>query len=729
MATSPGFTDEVFGDPELQLLDEEGAEMVDEEEVEDVEADSKVPQYLDDDLNLVSLFNETQGGRDELKRIVDTALSEFDIGWESTQEYRESFGKDWLVLAGNIPAKGDALKYCANEHMPSTLENISRLTFRAYGEIFKDWQEVFRVHKLGANDGDADAMTVHGNWQLRNEIPDFKRQMHRALLAFFFVGDVTVHSYYDEERRMNRHETLTPDEFVVPYAHHTTMPDYSDVPWRAKIMMMQRHEIEAYRGSWDNIDAALKFQAGNDDEPIQEAGDMLAEIQGQESKTETDYAPHKVILWEGWMDMPYRDRQMFIQLFVHYASRKPLKLRIHEEPDWREVIRYEQQVQERDLFFQAKQEVMAAQAQADEMQRQVELAGAIADEGEAQGFLRPETAERGRMVAQQQQRMVPQVPPMPPPPSWMQNPEDPEEEPPPVPRVPVHMFSHGVCFESLVGNLGLSYGKMQADHNRAEDIILNQFIDQATFGNLKVHLVKGGLELPEKLVMEPGGVIPVAGGSYSQSLRDSIMPIEMGVANPQMMELVKFISEQAKTSVQATEILSGEPGKSGETARGIAMRLEQAVNQLSVAAGKFVDMLTQVLRNNAKLNSIFLPDEQVIAVTDHIDGPKELRVGAAMYERNYSVEVTADMRFATKAQKIAEADEMVAMVFSQAPIQQYMMQYPQVFQYVLQKAFRVRGEYELARIIGQPPAPPPGAMQGQPPPGMGGPPPPQGPPQ
>jgi hypothetical protein len=144
-------------------------------------------------------------------------------------------------------------------------------------------------------------------------------------------------------------------------------------------------------------------------------------------------------------------------------------------------------------------------------------------------------------------------------------------------------------------------------------------------------------------------------------------------------------------------------------------------------------MVTQVLLNNAKLNALFLDDEEVIQVTDHIAGPMALTVGREMYERSYSVEITADLRFATQVQKVAEADELMSMVFA-SPAAPLLTQYPALMTEVLAEAFRARGQHKLAQMVSQPPPRPPPPPQGprgpqgpQGAPPQGGPP--QGPPQ
>lgn len=686
-------------DVAVAMVDEAGEPIENEVELTPEDLDQAVPPYTDDDPNLALTWASTRGGEDKLREFARHMLQEFDSGVESCRHYVERFADDWKLLAGEIPKKQGAFKFCANEHIPIVLENISRLTMRAYGELFGDEMNVAKVQALGENDADAEVLSIHLNWQLREGIPDFFRQMHRNALAFFFVGDTTVHSYYDELREMNRHEYLTVDEFVIPYTHHTTFHDYSDVPWRAKVMNLYDHELRAYRGKWENVDEVLKHKASPDDEPTMTAGDVAAEHQGQDSKAETKYAPHKVILWEGWMEMPERERDYFVQAYIHYNRRKILKLRVFEEPTPRERMRYRKEMQELTQYRQARQAHDQQLQQLQQAHASIAESDALMEHVAMQGA--PDEVVLAGMNANENAReQLPPPPPAPPAPMWMRNPDDPEEEPAPMKMQPIHLFSHGVCFEPLVGNLGLSFGRMQADHNRSANSLLNVFIDQGQFANIGDYFTRPQAQLPDgPLVREPGKM-HVLNGPPDVPLKDLIIPIPTQQANPQLMDLVKFIQEIAQSSVQASDILSGEAGKSGETARGVAARIEQATKQISVVTSKLAAQVKQILLNNAKLNAMFLPDEQLIQLTDHVQGPRELTVGREMYLRNYSVEISADLRFATQVQRVSEADEMVGIITNQVLWPLYSQKLDLVVE-VMAEVFRARGRYKYAQMVMQ----------------------------
>jgi hypothetical protein len=307
-------------------------------------------------------------------------------------------------------------------------------------------------------------------------------------------------------------------------------------------------------------------------------------------------------------------------------------------------------------------------------------------------------------------------------------------EPDPIRREPVYLFTHGVCIEPLHGNLGLSYGIIQADLNRAANVALAQFTDAATLNNCSSYITSGLEFEAGDLDLSPGAVNK-AKGSIGQALKDHVMPLTPGQASPQLKEIVQLCIETAQTSIQSPNVLSGEAGKSGETAKGLMGRIEQATKQLSVVTGKYADVVVQVGKNNAYLNSVFLPDEEVVRLLNtESQRYEELKIGRALYEKGYKFQLRADLRFATQVQKIEEADNILQMCLQVPPLS---MNAGLIYT-AIKQAFIARGRYDLVQKLGAPPpdqqqfpvpGPPPGAAPPPGQPGAGGPPPPQGGPQ
>lgn len=709
------------------ILEETDEPMLPEEEdvvEEEVEPESDVLEYDEEAPNLVEQFVASEKGKKELKRIADFVHSEFTSAWDAHEGYRARVADDHRLFTGDLPAKEFPYDKMANPHVPIMLENVTRIQMRIESEVFGDWSNIMGVLPVGPDDRDtADILSRHGNWQVTEQIPGFKRQMKRALMRYIKDGDTVCHSYYDSARKKNCHESLTSDEFITPYVHSTVEPDFSDCPWVAKILYRYRHDLQRMRDEWYDVDAVLEGEPPSwDDEPD---APLREEIQAEnEIDHDGQKAPYKLIHWEGWLELPEQIDDRYCKVVLDSNTKAILQLQILEEEDWQDRHRYEKQV---DDLEQYRVGMAGYQAAAQSVMMSQEL--------EAQGI---------------QPMAPPTVMPMAPmKPEWVENEEELADDafmPAPIRRVPIHMFSHGVCIEPMAGALGMGWGRVQADHNRAANVIMAQYIDSASLGNVKSYITAGGISFDKPFQMAPGR-INVAKGTTPRDLKDSFIELNPAPGNPQMPELVKMIQGWAQSSMQAPDVLSGESGKSGETFRGISTRVEQATKQLSVVAGGFAQFLEQVLKNNAKLNAKFLSDEEIVHVNNHKLGTTDrLQLSRKMYERDYRVMIKSDLRFTSQAQRISEADQTLQMVASLPPLQPNL---PLLYQ-ALRESLIARSQDALVPFLGPQlpagqgplgaPLPPPMPMgpPGAPPPpggpGMGSPmepppPPPSAPPE
>jgi len=726
-----------------------------EQDSPEEETEEKSIVYDEDSLNLVTAFKMTEEGKKYLKKISSKVHEDYEKDWESSKDYRERTAADWKLFAGDLPPKDFPFKDSANPHLPLMLENLSRLVFRLSGELFGDWSNVFGVVPVGPDDDKlAELLSRHGNWQITEEIEDFKRQLgERGVLVFMAHGDVVCHSFYDEETRSNRHEILTCDNFVTPYQHISTQPNLSDCPHYTKVLRMYRHELESKRGIWEDVDKVLeKTSPSWDDDPeaplTEATGQTLgktAEDSSSDKELGGESAPFTLLWYEGWLRLPNQDRDRWCQVILDKSTKCILRLTIHERADWRDKERYNYQISERDGYLQATQEHQMMQMQFEQANAQRQ-AGIDQHRGQAAEALKSGLVDPHAAIAaaDQAEQMLPPIQPPPPPPMapmWMQDKLAPDEtgmapdpatvEPEPIRREPIYLFAHAVCIEPVTGNLGISYGRVQADFNRAANVALSQFTDTATLNNAPGFLA-WGLEFEEgQLSLTPGKVNKVT-GAIGSTLKDHFLPLQAGQASPQLFDIVKLSIDQAQASIQSPGVLSGEEGKSGETKGGIMSRIEQATKQLSVVTRKYSDFLTRVLMNNAYLNSVFLDEEEIKMVFNtEIGRYEELKLGRKMYERNYRVKLKSDLRYSTNAQRVDEADELVKMWMGIPSLAINPM-----FGYaVIKGALDARGRQDLVRLMGEPPALPPGMPMPQfsvpPPPGMAppGPPPPgKGPP-
>lgn len=711
------------GDPIL-TLDEETTE-------------EGMPQYDPLAPNLAIEFDKSDEGKEELDEIATEVIRMFDADWRGLDGWRKWVSKVNKLYAGELPPKEAPWENAANPHVPILLENTTRIHARVSSELFGNYSNICSVPPMGDMfENEAEIVETHTNWQLREQIPDFARQMDRGLQNFILLGDVTIHSTYDVEERRNRHDTLSADEFVVPYGFTSVMPDYGDCHHYTRVLRYYKHQIQAMRGAWLNVDEVLEEKASWEDEPETPVRQGQAEVTGEDMPSDlAGDAPYTLLHWEGWLELPLQDRDRWCQVIVDRRTKRILSLKIHEEADWQDKARFEQQQQElnqyRDSQAQYAQMMQQYQAQAD----QANQAGQLVQHAHAHGLMPADHVVQA--MGNAQQMMPPPPPPPPPPPQWVDNPEDLQDiqfGPEPAKMVPIRMFIHGVCFEPMTGTIGVGIGRVLADYNRAANIALSQFTDAASLANSSGLIVAGTVDFERKFSWAPG-TINKANGVAPSELQSAIKEMKPAPANPQLLQLVQMMQANGQAAAQAPDVLSGEPGKSGETYRGIATRVEQATKQLSVIGMRFANVVKWVLRNNAKLNATFLREEELFMATqDNLKTMGQIRVTRDMYQRGYKFEIVADMTFASKAERIQEADQIAQMWTAFAPLGQNPGSIG-FLQLALTECLKARGKREFIPQLG-PQVPPPQTPFGMPPPGMpppgapppGGPPHPGGPP-
>lgn len=687
------------------------------EDVFDVGQDTKTEadfEYDEEQPNLVKEFKAHPEGRAALKRLSDKCITDFERAWEATEKFRANMADIWKLFSGVLDPKQPPLQHMSNAHVPILMENTIRMAHRQAYELFGNWTNVFGVTPIGPDDEHtAKLLTLHGNWQIRKRIKDFKRELgHRGLLIFGLFGDFACHSYWDPQRRCNRHEVLTANEFVCSNVHVSTMPDYSDVSWVAKVIYMDAHELRKMDGSWEDVASTLKMMPPDwEDATItQELREMVDKSTGVDSSA-YQKGQYRLIQYEGWLNLPGQERDRYCKVIIDFQTRTVLSLAIHERIDPYDKRRFEFQQQELQKYQAGMQEIQAFMQE----QQQTKLSALTMG---AEGS--PENASESILMARSVEEMQP--PPAPPMPDWMAG--NPNAQPREPEYVPIRMFTHFVNIEPIQGIMGLGTGSIHAAQNKAANIALSMFIDQGALGNCKNFLTTGDIRMPEKMTLEPGKIHKIIGAT---DLAKDIVPLDFGPANPQLVELVKMLVQFGNTVSNTPEVLSGEAGKSGETAQGISARIEQATKMLSVPTGKYADGLSNVLENNAKLNAIFLEDSEFFSVNNHDPslgamGQQMFNVGRQMYDRPYDVEISADLKFTSTAQRVSEADALV-----QLPQAVPELAGNFAFKHsVISKSFEARNRYDLIALLGAPPQPP--QMFGlptsppAPPPGMAPPP-------
>lgn len=681
---------------------------IDSELENQIEPPEEAPLVIDQDSpNLVPELEATDEGSKFLKTLVQECHDEFMQAWDKQKSYREQVAESWRVLFCDLPPKMKPFENCANAAIPLALQNIVRLTNKMTTEVFGDWSEVFNfVPTSPESESIAPIVSQHSNWQIRNRIPGFKRQMKRAILIFAVAGDVACHSYYDPVIRQNVHDILTCDDYVVPYSHVSVNPDFSDLPWIARRFPYHKHRLKqmAKKAGWHNVEKVTSYDApeytnGQVETTLR---DTVAEFMGEDPFGQKK-GEYEIVQYEGWVELPGQESELYCQLIFDLCSKLPLKLTVHMRAPYHERARFESQTQELQQFGQQSQQYQTA-VQQKEMQVQ-----SLVQQAQS---LPQDSPDVGTFAQQAQQAQAQPLPQQPIPPSWM---ADGATEPEPPRKEPIYMFAHGVCLEPILGSLGVGLGRIDGQLNIAANTVWSMFLDASALGNGKTFITSSNVDFAAPFRIGPG-VINKAKNVMPSDLANAFLPIEFGAANPQLIEAADRFMQFGEQAANTPDIMSGASGKSGETARGVQARIEQVNAMIKVPTMSFADFAIQVMQNNCKLNAIFADEEEIFYVNRYnedlqVQGAQMVKAARSMYDNPYDIELVGDLQFRSRSQKVSEADEIV-----QLPNAMPELQYNYAFKYhAIRQALQARGFNKIARTLLGPPPPLPQNTFGLPP--------------
>jgi hypothetical protein len=674
-----------------------GPEPIDPKAIDDSDAPQTENQAQpglalpDDVVNLLPFLLKSAKTNPELLKFVTEELpkkviNEFTEDWDSRSKFREKNKERVKLFLGDLNEKSEPFKHCANMHHPILLERILRLTFRTYAELFPPGRPFCKViPSSNVSDERARVLTLASNWQFSKEISDFPKHAQRALIDFFLDGYCVFFSYRDLDTDTNRHDHLSVDEVVWPYTWKTSRVDMSDVPRITRILRMYKRDLRKMqaRGFYAQVDEAIK-QAGSNDLDIDHViKDLVDKFEGVDRTENLTGAPYTLLEYHGWVEIPGMDEEVPMRVVVEYKSKTVLGIyrREYDDPDDR--VRFDQQNAEFTQWHKDAGQYM--QAMALEQQLHQHLAHPGVNPTEA------------TMVAHQLDAERPNPPPQP---SWMEQDDKGEAQPPKkCKQLVINPFSIGVCIENPNGG-PLGIGTLLLPFQAAANIITNQFIDQGTLANSMSGFLHESVKLPPGMTsVSPNEVIRVRGIS-AEALQTSFLRITAPPPNPQLLNGVKMQLDAADGVSSAEGVLSGEK-EGAETFRGQATRVEQATMQISVPAGNFVLVLSQIVRNNFLLDSQYMPDEKTMDVIDPMTNKMTpIKVGRDMYKNNYAVSFTSDLSFSSRASKTAEADDVLGMLTKGVPPQLATMslQAP-IYAEAIKRCLMARGMNELVQYV------------------------------
>jgi hypothetical protein len=647
----------------------------------------------DNAVNLVPYLLELAETDDKVKKFVhdelpNQVIRHFNEDWESRKGWMDNMRERVDLYLGNLKQKTEPFRNCANLHDPILLKCTLRLVARIWSEIFTDGQPLFRA-RAGSRltEQDAEIITKHENWQFSKEIPDFPAQVWRALTAFIRDGEMVFDSYRDYVHGVNRHEFVGPEEFVYPYARHPVAPDMSDVPRKTKIMFPYKRDLMAMQelGFYSQVDKVTECKGSHDlVEVDQVVRDAVDKWEGTDRSQHTHDAPYYLLEQHTWVKLPYAEKDEPFRVVVDAKTRVVLGLfsRYYDDPEDR--VRYEREMSEYQMYAgNLEQYAMILQEEQNTLLT-LQQPNVPPDEAAA--------------IAEHVQANRP-APPMKP--KWMAEDENGQPSPPKTCKKKIiERFSRATCIDNPEGSHGIGVGTLIMPHQMAANIMLNQSVDAGTLANSSTAVVHDMVKFPPGMTsIAPNEIIKIRGVPPDQ-ISSAFFRFDHQPANPQLMQWVQS-QEAAADGVSSTpDVLSGQK-EGDETFRGMATRVEQATKQTSAIAAKGMVALNQVAQNNGLLNFFFLPEVKEVDARNPATGALEpITVSRDLYRDRYDIIFSADLSFASRATKVAEADDAMALLLKGVPPQVLTLVIrPEGVGAAIRKCLQARGMFDIASYM------------------------------
>jgi hypothetical protein len=202
-------------------------------------------------------------------------------------------------------------------------------------------------------------------------------------------------------------------------------------------------------------------------------------------------------------------------------------------------------------------------------------------------------------------------------------------------------------------------------------------------------------------------------GTTSQQLRDGVLPLPFERPKGNLAQYIEKLDQEAQAVLSSSDLQSGLPGPSHETAAAAKLRAYQGATAVTAAVEQFLIPLACEYKMYARINSMFMSDVEYFYVTefDQQTGQKrniQQSVGRADYDCDFDITFEADVRLevdpgigqsALDAYQLVRADPICN-------------QDPNIGLAALKKALRALKAQDLAAKLPDsiPPPPPPAPM-------------------
>lgn len=619
-------------------------------------------------VNLVALLDE-----DEQKDLTDQVWEDWDRDWRSGEKHRKHYAEIIKLYTGELPPKEEGY---AQVHFGIILKAIQRLHARIYDQQLPSNGEYFGVKPVDATDMTrAIRVAKHLNWQILTQVPNYAQNIDILILQWFLYGSAFTYVYWDPIANRPCHEVCATEDIVLPYARRSTDPSLGDIPRITRVVRKYRFGVEgldalAATGYYDPVNVKAIFEDGagaasqqdKTTEVIQETIDRVAGV--EKPSSEDDKGGPRVLLEQHrWWQLPGSDEWRPVIATIDRDTRKLLCLKLRESEDAQDQARYNREKAANDAAYASAME----QFQAEMMVYEANVA-AYPQPDIAVPDLTGEVTATQAPIPGDTDATLPGVPGLPAPPV------QPEQPPPPAkPRmVPINSFTHYYCLPNPEGVYGFGIGYLLEGNNVVADAIASIMVTAGKLSNTATGI-------RSRISKIGGGEFKIKPGEFPEvdvppeQLDKVLFQLKFPGPEPQLAQFIANMMQDAEEISGAGDILSGEVGGSNETATTTQIRISQALQAISIQNKRFTRARTSEAQKFARLNSIYLGDNEYFPVVSpyKTQPPEMVNVARTDYLQDTDIIVTADPRMASQPQRVQEATSALQMILS-GPLAQIM---------------------------------------------------------
>lgn len=616
----------------------------------------------------------------------------FNEDKQSCKDYFDKCGEVYKVYFGQMPPKDPDFAETASVHVPIMAEAVDRIHARMYQQRLPPKGELLVATPTGPDDEPRERrLTKHLNWQLRNQIREYRSLHDVNMTRTLLVGSAFTYVYYDAVKRRPCLHALPTTDVVMAYTQKTEDLSLLDVPRYTIIWRKHARELRAEekKGVYFGVEAALK--AGDDmdideKDAVRMAGDEAA---GRKEWTDDPQRPRVILEQHTWCKLPGGDTERPVIVTVDRASQSILGVYLREDEDPRDRARYDREMRANEAQYmmmmqEHQQKILMHQARIEALQSQAAI-------------LPPEIS----------------LPPMPEPPA------PPEMPPEPVrpEMVPISFITHYVCKPNPAAAYGIGVGMELCDMNKAADTLMAQYVDLGTLANNPVLIFSRQMKfLRGAKRIKPGAGLEV--DTSGMPLKGMYEVLQFPHPNPAMAGVVRDIKEDAKDKAGASDVLVGEGTVSREAAATSKIRATMAMENLTILGQRYDASQSEEAKKIARINARTLDEMEYASVVMPGDAGKMAveagAIGRHDYYEDFDISFTADPRMATQTQRVDEAREAMNIMTQLPPGLIPLPTMQRLAIAAMSKLYKAMDMPDMAAIVDQAPAV-------MPPPGMGGP--------